>query len=246
MPMLLFLQVPFRWFCFLTGASSIREFTPCVEHTTQPVVFTHDDDRRRHFLNAIWQSHLGRNDPPKAYSREPTRQTSQFPELPDTARFLLFPFASGWFHVIHLSKHLLASSMCRKGPSEDGTHTLSEPHEDSSERSGAHEFSLCRTEHMYRLHVGGDVLSVSALNVVSEFIVPRQGNEWGLPEPPLSGDKSTRIIGLCRRNFSSALFIPKIQGFVIEPVSWAPVPLLFLLCSHWAVPTVASASELWA
>lgn len=177
---------PFKWFCFLTGASSIREFTPFMEDTAQPVVFTHHDDIRRHFSHAIRQSHLGRNDLPEAYSREPTRQTLQFPELPDTSSLRLFPFASGLFRAIHLTKHLLASSMCQKGPSEDGAHTLSEPHEDSSERSGTNEFSLCRTEHMHRLHVGGDVLSVSALNVVSELIVPREGNEWGLPEPPLS------------------------------------------------------------
>ena len=42
--------------------------------------------------------------------------------------------------------------------------------------------NLC-TPYKYRLHVGVDVLSVSALKVVSELIIPREENEWGLPEP---------------------------------------------------------------
>lgn len=64
--------------------------------------------------------------------------------------------------------------------------THSQPHEDPSEHSGTKENSLCRTAHQHRLSVGGDVLSVSAQKVASEFSVPRQGNEWGLPEPPFS------------------------------------------------------------
>lgn len=38
----------------------------------------------------------------------------------------------------------------------------------------------------HRLHVGEDVLCVSAWNAVAQLIVPREENEWGLPEPHLS------------------------------------------------------------
>lgn len=51
---------------------------------------------------------------------------------------------------------------------------------------GRDEVSLGRNEHRHIWYVGGDVLSVSALNVVSELILPRRGHEWGLPKLHLS------------------------------------------------------------
>lgn len=77
--------------------------------------------------------------------------------------------------------------------------------EDAGACSGSNPGSWCRTERKDRLHVGVDVLLVHALNVASELLVPREGNEWGLPE---STRELEQIMGLCRKSFPFALFIP--------------------------------------
>lgn len=184
-----FLQVPFTWLCFPIWASSIREFTPCVKDTTLPMPVTYHNDIRRHFFHEVKQSHLGRNDLPEAYSRKPmSRQCNPLSlrHIQDLPLWIFFQF------VPCNTSHWVPSGLFQmlKGPlSRKPQYTLSEPHEDSGMCSGTNEVSLCRIEHKYRLCVGVDVLSVSALNVVSELIISREENEWGLPEPHLSWNK---------------------------------------------------------
>lgn len=177
--------------------------------------------------------------------RKTTRHVA-IPWAPDTTRSCLFPFSWSLFHLKPLTKHLLASSVCWKAPPRKPHCTHSEPHEDSSDCSGTNEASLCRTEHRHRLYVGGDVLSMSALNVVSEFIVPREGNEWGLPEPPLSWSRSiNQIMGLGRKSPLFALFIPKIFGSDFGMVHHSSFLTFPLHCYPKVEPIVVPAAELW-
>lgn len=116
----------------------------------------------------------------ETYSRKPMRQTMLPPEPPT------YPGSASW-HFLWFGPqdtHLMASSKCWQGLSLGSPSTHSQkPHKDSSMCSGTNGVSLCRTEHRHRWYVGGDVLSVSALNVASELSIPREENEWGLPEP---------------------------------------------------------------
>ena len=168
------------------------------------MVVTHHNDTRRHFSHEIQQSHLGRNDLPEAYwDRYFIPLSSRHIQDPPLHFLWFVPCdTSHWVPsgLLHVLKEL---------PPRKPHRTLSEPHEDSCMCSGTNEVSLCRTEHKCRLYVGVDVLSVSARNVVSQLIIPREGNEWGLPEPQLSWNKSVNWDhGTLQEEFSFCSFYP--------------------------------------